>query len=173
MDKLFSLPTPLPEPPGVIAHTWESSVGCFALFSSCGLPLIGGEAGDRPELEGVGVSGLLQLGFELLDDLSVLEVEVALDQVHEAHQRGSAALPDFVEAGGLEHGERELEEQLGSHREGVAEIVVAQHEGIQRLQGIPHAAISGQDRGVLRRIGKQPPLIHPGALGDAAREVRG
>ncbi len=65
---------------------------------------------------------------------------MALDKIHQADQQLGIALLQSAIAGDLGHRERQAEQQLRGHRQGLAEVVVAEDQRVEQAHGVPGAA---------------------------------
>jgi hypothetical protein len=76
------------------------------------LRVLGGEAGEMPELKNVGGFRCTELfdqgGFEF----RVIEVDPVFDQIHEPDQQGGVTLLQAAEAGDFQHRQRQPEQRL-------------------------------------------------------------
>jgi len=78
-------------------------------------------------------------GFEL----RIAEVDPVFDEMHQADQPGAVALQQAALAGDLEDRQRQPYQQLGDHRQRVAEVAVAQHQRIEQPRRVPDPAVAG------------------------------
>lgn len=133
--------------------------------------VLGGEAGQVPELENLGGFRRLELFDEGGFEFRVIEVELALDQIHKADQQNGVALLQAADARDFEDCQSQPEKQLRCHWQGVAEVVTAKDQRIEQTHRVPDSAVAVRDRLMLRRVGEQPGFGNPGALRDAPGEV--
>lgn len=129
------------------------------------------QTSQQPELQDLGGFRRLELCGQRRFEVGVAVVDVALNKFHQVEQQPVVALLQTAFAGNLGDRQCKTEQQLRSHRQGLAEVVVAENQWIEQAQWVPDAAVPVGDRFWSRWVGEEPGFGNPGAFRDAPGEI--